>query len=55
MDIYLGFAGSQSRGSVTGSKEYESGPFKTKNNAQTLPKQPQNKFEKVQKTTLNFD
>ena len=27
--------------------------FKTKNNAQTLPKQHQNKFEKVQKTTFS--
>ena len=30
----------------------KSAPFKTKNNAQTLPKQLQNNFEKVQKTTF---
>ena len=30
----------------------KSGPFKYENNAQTLPKQLQNNFEKVQKTTF---
>ena len=30
----------------------KSGPFKYKNNAQTLPKQVQNNFEKVQKSTF---
>ena len=34
-------------------KSPKSASFKTKNNAQTLPKQLQNKFEKVQKTTLS--
>ena len=31
----------------------KSGPFKVKNNAQTLPKQLQNNFEKVQKMTFS--
>ena len=31
----------------------KSRPFKVKNNAQTLPNQPQNNFEKVQKTTFS--
>ena len=35
-----------------GSKEYESWPLTTKNKAQTLPKQVQNNFEKVQKSTF---
>ena len=30
----------------------KSGPFKYENNAQTLPKQLQNNFEKVQKSTF---
>ena len=30
----------------------KSGPFKCENNAQTLPKQLQNNFEKVQKSTF---
>ena len=30
----------------------KSGPFKVENNALTLPKQLQNTFEKVQKTTI---
>ena len=35
-----------------GSKEYESWPLTTKNKAQTLPKQVQNNFEKVEKSTF---
>ena len=31
----------------------KSGPFKVENNAQTLPKQLQNNFEKVEKTTFS--
>ena len=31
----------------------KSRPFKVKNNAQTLPEQLQNNFEKVQKTTFS--
>ena len=31
----------------------KSGPFKVENNALTLPKQLQNNFEKVQKTTFS--
>ena len=31
---------------------HKSGPFKVKNNAQTLPKQLKNNFEKVQETTF---
>ena len=31
----------------------KSASFKTKTNGQTLPKQPQNNFEKVQKTTFS--
>ena len=31
----------------------KSGPFKVENNAQTLPKQLQNNFEKVQKTVFS--
>ena len=33
-------------------KTHKSRPFKVKNKAQTLPKQVQNNFEKVQKTTF---
>ena len=35
-----------------GENTLKSGPFKTENKAQTLPKQVQNNFEKVQKSTF---